>query len=110
MTNVILFITTRHSFIKQVANGCATRVRVTTQRITIREDSGPDCVELDDIKSDASGRSPNMSKSPYFASFEDAGNYMEGMEEKVSATGQYQDFEIDTAEGDTGVHVTVLAV
>lgn len=90
ISNVILFITTRHSFIKQVAKERGTRIRVTTQRITIRDDSGTDCVELDDIKTDSPSLSPTMAKSPYCTSFEDTGSFMGGLKEKVSFVSQHK--------------------
>ncbi|KAF8602763.1 hypothetical protein BDV93DRAFT_557237 [Ceratobasidium sp. AG-I] len=49
LTNVLLFIATRHSFIQQVAN-IRPRVHVVTQQVTVREDAhGTQTIHLHDL-------------------------------------------------------------
>ena len=49
LTNVLLFIATRHSFIQQVA-GIRPRVHVVTQQVTVREDAhGTQTIHMHDL-------------------------------------------------------------
>jgi hypothetical protein len=110
VSNVILFITTRHSFIKQIAmNRGGTRVLVTTQRVTVRDESG---IELDGVKTDSSLHSPITPKSSYIASFDGSGNFIGGTKEQVSVTSQEQDNNDleDAMSRKTGLRVTVMDV
>lgn len=88
---MILFLTTRHSFIRKVAlSRGGPQVLVTTQRVTVREETGLNYVELDGIKSEASIHTPPITPKSYLASFEDSGVYMGGIKEEASEVGNVQ--------------------
>jgi hypothetical protein len=97
VSNVTLFITTRHSFIRQVARDRGTRIRVTTERETVREGSAR-CLELDEIATNVSSPSLATPKSPYFPSFEGVKVDMGGMKEKTKE----QNCETDIVDGSIG--------
>ncbi|KAF8503204.1 hypothetical protein JB92DRAFT_810083 [Gautieria morchelliformis] len=98
VSNVILFITTRHSFIKRVAKDGGTRILVTTHRGTVRDDSAP-CPELDEIATNISGHSLATPISPCFPSFEGVNIHVEGIKEKTKE----QNCETDIVDGSVGL-------
>lgn len=101
---MILFITTRHSFIKQVArNHGGTRVLVTTQRVTVREDSG---IELGYIKTDSPGPSPTTPVSTTCLTSFDPESYVSISKEDNDR--HYDEFEDGMDRKQTGIHVTVV--
>ncbi|KAF8504245.1 hypothetical protein BU17DRAFT_58222, partial [Hysterangium stoloniferum] len=102
-TNAILFIFTRHSFIRKVAKSHGTRIHVTTQRITVGED-GVD-VELSNIGT--AGTSPATLKSPYFLN-NDSDSPFPG--EPTEKRAKFEDdSECENKETDiTNVHLSVF--
>lgn len=99
VSNSILFIVTRHSFLKKVTQ-TATRIHVTTQRITVREDGGGKDVELAPIQSPTSPstKSPYFMDSPFVATLD--------TQEKSYASSLGSDSEDADKKG--GIYVSVI--
>ncbi|KAF8577739.1 hypothetical protein K439DRAFT_1621845 [Ramaria rubella] len=107
VSNCVLFITTRHTFIKQIARTRGTRVHITT-RITVHDDTATNAVEMYDLEE---GFSPATQKSPYYTTCNiDSPGFYPNSEEKVEIIPEGHNENL--TNGDKGrresVHITVL--
>ncbi|GJJ06064.1 hypothetical protein Clacol_000252 [Clathrus columnatus] len=89
VTNSILFIVTRHSFLKKVAQ-TATRIHVTTQRITVREDGTGNDVELAPMQSPITPttKSPFFIDSPFVATVDTKENLENLRKDNISRSSK----------------------
>ncbi|KIJ39908.1 hypothetical protein M422DRAFT_210174 [Sphaerobolus stellatus SS14] len=100
LTNTLLFILTRHSLIRQVAEIKGTRIHITTQRITIRDE--PSGMELNEIEA----TSPETPKIAFYdgADVTEEG-YPDTKDRGLAIVGFRNVFE---EERKPGFHITVV--